>query len=74
MSSLYESPCHGCTEEDGRSSTCHADCQRYAKYRILNELRRRREKKIENVRKAIVSPAYIKGRLKHLKRIQEGRK
>jgi len=40
----------------------------------MNELRRRREKKIENVRKAIVSPAYIKGRLKHLKRIQEGRK
>lgn len=40
-----ETPCHGCTEETGRSLTCHGTCERYKEF--TSGLRKEKEKIIK---------------------------
>lgn len=69
--SMYESPCKNC---GGHRADCHIGCRDYKKWRIINELRRRRENEITEVRKSILSPAYVSIHRNALLRKKEGRK
>lgn len=70
---MYIPPCGECQKPE-RGPGCHGGCRDYKIWTILNEIRRRREKRLADARKAIVTDGYLKTKAKTLKRIQEGRK
>lgn len=71
MMSMYESPCHGCQE---RQDGCHPGCQKYKRWTIINEMRKRREKRLSALKTSYISDGFEKTIRKAVKRRQEGRK
>lgn len=43
LTQITDNPCKSCTYETGRSETCHANCERYAK--LVEQLEKRRSDK-----------------------------
>ena len=40
-----ENPCRYCTEEQGRSETCHGSCNRHKRWKVVTRLRTKEEYK-----------------------------
>ena len=45
LTQITDNPCRDCTYETGRSESCHADCERYA--RMVEKLEKKRADKAE---------------------------
>lgn len=71
IKSVNDIPCHGCMEH---SSRCHASCQKYKEWVILNEERKKAIKKQAGYVNTIFSPGYISTLSKKHKKMLQGRK